>query len=412
MRQTDAIIIGAGQAGLAMSHCLARHGVDHVILERGRTAERWRSERWDSLRLLTPNWMSRLPGWSYRGPDPDGFMTMPEVVHYLDAYAQASTAPVETGTAVRSLRRTAGGYAVETGRDAWRTRAVVIATGHCDLPAVPAMASSLPAAVHQITPSGYRNPDLLPAGGVLVVGASASGVQLAEEIHRSGRPVSLAVGRHVRLPRRYRGQDIMAWLEHIGVLDETAEEVRDLAQARAQPSLQLVGRPDRRGLDLGMLRDMGVRLLGRAAGVDGGVLHLAGDLAETAAAAQRSLGRLLTRIDTAADMTDAPAEDWPPAPDLPAAAPTRLDLQAEGIRSVVWATGFHRDYAWLQVPVLDAQGEVIHRGGITPAPGLYVLGLRFLRRRRSSFIDGVGADAEALGWHILGQIATAGRAAA
>ena len=412
MRLTDAIIIGAGQAGLAMSHCLARHGVDHVILERGRTAERWRSERWDSLRLLTPNWMSRLPGWSYRGPDPDGYMTMPEVVGYLDAYARASAAPVETDTAVRSLRRTAGGYAVETSRGPWRARVVVIATGQCDVPAVPAMARSLPAAIHQVTPVGYRNPGLLPAGGVLVVGASASGVQLAEEIQRSGRPVSLAVGRHTRLPRTYRGRDIMAWLDGIGVLDETAEQVRDLAQARAQPSLQLVGRPDRRSLDLGVLRDMGVRLLGRAAGIDGGMLHLAGDLAQTAAAAQRTLGRLLARIDAAADAMGAPAEGWPPALDLAAAGPGRLDLQAEGIRTVVWATGFRRDYAWLQVPVLDAEGELIHHGGVTPAPGLFVLGLRFLRRRRSTFLDGVGTDAEELAWHILSQLATAGRVAA
>ncbi|GGC50924.1 FAD-dependent oxidoreductase [Siccirubricoccus deserti] len=411
MRQTDAIIIGAGQAGLAMSHCLARHGVDHVILERGRTAERWRSERWDSLRLLTPNWMSRLPGWSYRGTEPDGYMTMPEVVRYLDAYAEATAAPVEAGTAVHALRRTAGGYAVETSRGAWRTRVVVVATGHCDVPAVPAMAGTLPAAIHQVTPSGYRNPASLPEGGVLVVGASASGVQLAEEIHRSGRPVSLAVGRHLRLLRRYRGRDIMAWLERAGLLDETAEAVRDLAQARAQPSLQLVGRADPRGLDLGVLQGMGVRLLGRATGVEGGVLHLADDLAGSIAAAQRSLGRVLTRVDAVADRMGVPAEAWPPAIALAAPAPARLDLRAAGIRSVVWATGFRRDYGWLQVPVLDAEGEVIHRGGITPAPGLYVLGLRFLRRRRSSFIDGVGADAEALGWHILGQLAT-GRAAA
>jgi putative flavoprotein involved in K+ transport len=411
MRQTDAIIIGAGQAGLAMSHCLARHGVDHVILERGRIAERWRSERWDSLRLLTPNWMSRLPGWSYRGPDPDGFMTMPEVVDHLDTYAKAMAAPVEAGTVVRGLRRTAGGYALETSRGAWRTRVVVVATGHCDIPAVPTMARALPASIHQLTPSAYRNPDSLPEGGVLVVGASATGVQLAEEIHRSGRPVSLAVGRHVRLPRRYRGQDIMAWLERIGLLDETAEAVRDLAAARAQPSLQLVGRPDPRGLDLGVLREMGVRLLGRVMGAEGGVLHLADDLAGTAAAAQRSLARVLTRIDAMADPAGVPPEDWPPDIGL-APAPSRLDLRAAGIHSVVWATGFRRDYAWLQVPVLDSAGEIIHQGGITPTPGLYVLGLRFLRSRRSSFIDGVGADAEALSWHILGQLATAGRVAA
>ena len=336
MRHTDAIVIGAGQAGLAMSHCLARHGVDHAVLERGRTAERWRSERWESLRLLTPNWMSRLPGgWSYRGPDPDGYMTMPEVVRYLDAYAQASAAPVETDTAVRAVRRTAGGYAVETSRGTWRARVVVIATGHCDLPAVPAMARALPASVHQVTPMAYRNPRQLPEGGVLVVGASATGIQLAEEIHRSGRPVSLAVGRHTRLPRLYRGRDIMAWMERVGVLDEAAEQVRDLAQARAQPSLQLVGRPDRRSLDLGVLRRMGVRLLGRAAGVDGATLHLADDLAQTTAGAQRTLERLLARIDAAADAEAAPPEEWPAPLHLPARTPDRLDLRAEGIRTTV-----------------------------------------------------------------------------
>jgi putative flavoprotein involved in K+ transport len=414
MRTTEAIIIGAGQAGLAMSHCLTRHGVDHVVLERGRTAERWRSERWESLCLLTPNWMSRLPGgWRYRGPDPDGYMTTPEVVRHLDGYARAFAAPVETGTAVQALRRTgAGGYALETSRGTWRARAVVIATGHCDIPQVPEMARSLPDSIHQVTPSGYSSPAQLPEGGVLVVGASATGVQLAEEIQRSGRPVSLAVGRHTRLPRTWRGNDIMAWLERIGVLDERAEAVPDLAQARRQPSLQLAGRPDRGSLDLGVLRGLGVRLLGRAAALDGAVLHLADDLAETTAAAQRRLERLLGRIGAAADAEGAPAEPWPAAIALPEAVPSRLDLRAEGIRSVLWATGYRRDYAWLRVPVLDAAGEILHQGGITPAPGLYVLGLRFLRRRRSSFLDGVGADAEELAWHILGQLTATRRAAA
>jgi putative flavoprotein involved in K+ transport len=412
MRQTDAVIIGAGQAGLAMSRCLARHGVDHALLERGRIAERWRSERWDSLRLLTPNWMSRLPGWSYRGQDPDGYMTMPEVTDYLEAYARASAAPVETGTAVHALRRTAGGYLIETNRGAWRARVVVIATGQCDLPAVPAMACALPAEIHQVTPSAYRNPGHLPEGAVLVVGASATGVQLAEEIHRSGRPVSLAVGRHTRLPRTYRGRDIMAWMDRLGVLDETADQVRDLAQARAQPSLQLAGRPDRSSLDLGVLQNMGVRLTGRVTGIDGGVLHLGDDLQRTTATAQQKLERLLARVDAAADAEGIAPESWPDAIDLPASTPARLDLQAEGIRTVVWATGFRRNYGWLQVPVLDPQGEVIHRGGSTPSPGLFVLGLRFLRHRRSNFLDGVGIDAEALSWHILGHLATASRAAA
>jgi len=413
MRCSDVIVIGAGQAGLAMSYCLTRRGVSHVVLERGHIAERWRSERWDSLRLLTPNWMSRLPGWSYCGPDPDGYMTTPEVVGYLGSYALSFAAPVETNTTVHALRRVAGSYRVETSRGAWCAKAIVIATGQCDVPLVPAMARSLPASTHQVVPSAYRNPDLLPEGGVLVVGASASGVQLAEEIHRSGRPVSIAVGRHTRLPRTYRGRDIMEWMERIGVLDETAEQARDLAQARTRPSLQLVGRPDRRSIDLGVLRQMGIRLLGRAIGVDGTVLHLADDLMQTTAAAQRTLERLLARIDPVADAEGAPSEDWPQVLGINACTPKALDLQQERIGAVVWATGFRRDYTWLQIPgVLDPQGEIIHRGGIMPSPGLYVLGLRFLRRRRSNFLDGVGTDAEELAWHIHDFLTTAGRAAA
>ena len=410
MRTTDAIVIGAGQAGLAMSHCLAARGIGHLVLERGRVAERWRSERWDSLRLLSPNWMTRLPGWTYRGADPEGFMTMPEVIGFLEGYAAA--APVETGVAVEAVKLTGGGYRLDTSAGVFAARAVVIATGQCDLPFIPAMAAALPKAVHEVTPSSYRNPAMLPAGGVLVVGASASGVQLAEEIHRSGRPVTLAVGRHTRLPRRWRGRDILDWMDRAGVLSERAEQVRDLAAARAQPSLQLVGRPDHASLDLGTLRDIGVRVVGRAAGIAGGRVLLQDDLAETTAAAERTLERLLARIGPVADAEDAPDEPPPPPLTRFAPSPPAIDMAAEGIRSVLWATGFRRNYAWLQVPVLNAAGEIRHHGGITPAPGLYVLGLRFLRRRNSNFLDGVGADAEALAAHLHAHLATNGRVAA
>ena len=409
MQHTDAIIIGAGQAGLAMSQCLGRRGIDHVVLDRGRVAERWRSERWDSLRLLTPNWMSRLPGWSYRGPDPDGYMTMPEVVRFLEGYARAGSAPVETGVTVRSVERTANGYRIETDRGTRTARVVVVTTGHCDVPVVPTIARHFPGDLVQITPSRYRNPDSLPDGGVLVVGASATGVQLAEELHRSGRPVTLSVGRHTRLPRLYRGNDIMWWMDRIGVLDERADRARDLSRARAQPSLQLVGHPDRRTIDLAALREQGVRIVGRTAGADGQRVHLHDDLAETTAAAQATMERLLARIDAAAGGSPVAEASRPIA--LPP-SPAVLDMAAEGIRSVVWATGFRRDYGWLKVPVLDASGEIVHHGGVTPSPGLYVLGLRFLRRRKSNFIDGVGADAEELAEDILGHMAKHGRVAA
>lgn len=397
MRRTEAIVIGGGQAGLAMSRCLTDARVDHVVLERGRTAERWRSERWDSLRLLTPNWQSRLPGFRYDGGDPDGYMTGADVVDYLGRYARSFQAPVEEGTEVGALEAAGAGYRVATSRGTWEAPSVVIATGHCDTPFVPDFAGRLPADVVQVVPSRYRNPRELPAGGVLVVGASATGLQLADEIHASGRPVTLAVGRHTRLPRTYRGRDILWWLDAMGLFDEAADQVFDLAISRGQPSLQLVGRPDRATLDLPALQDRGVRLVGRSVGVDGDRVLFADDLVAHTVAADARLARLLQRIDIFAARTGLDAEVGPPEPFQPflwpGPAPTEIDLRAEGIRTVLWATGFRRSYPWLKVPVLDARGEIRHEGGVTPLPGLYVIGLYFLRHRKSSFIDGVGRDA-------------------
>jgi len=408
MRRTEAVVIGGGQAGLAMSHCLAGSGVDHVVLERGRVAERWRSERWDSLRLLTPNWQTRLPGFRYQGPDPDGYMKMGEVVGFLERYALSFAAPVEEGATVLSVEAAGGGYRVETNRGAWRTASVVIATGHCDTPLVPAVAASLSGDVVQLVPSRYRHPDQLPPGGVLVVGASSSGVQLADEIHASGRPVTLAVGRHTRLPRVYRGRDILWWLDAMGVFDESIADVFDPAVSRGQPSLQLVGRPDRATLDLPALRERGIRLTGRVAGAEGGRVFLADDLVATTVAADVRLARLVQRIDIFAARTGLDAEVGPAEPFRPFLwpdpGPAEVDLRAEGIRSVVWATGYRRLYPWLKVPVLDARGEIRHEGGVTPFPGLYVIGLYFLRRRKSSFIDGVGGDAMELAAHLAGHL--------
>jgi putative flavoprotein involved in K+ transport len=404
MRRTEAVVIGGGQAGLAMSRCLRDAGIDHVVLERGRVAERWRRGSWDSLRLLTPNWQTRLPGFRYDGPDPDGYMSADEVVGTLDRYARSFRSPVEEGTTVLAVERAGEGYRVATDRGAWEAPSVVVATGHCDRPFVPAVAQGLPAGVVQVVPGRYRNPGELPAGGVLVVGASATGVQLADEIHASGRPVTLAVGRHTRLPRVYRGRDILWWLDAMGVLDESTEEVFDLAVSRSQPSLQLVGRPDRATLDLPVLQERGVRLAGRVAGAESGRVFLADDLVAHTVAADARLARLLQKIDVFAARTGLEAEVGPAEPFRPflwpAAAPSAIDLAAEGIRTVVWATGFRRAYPWLHVPVLDAQGEIRHEGGVTPSPGLYVIGLYFLRRRKSSFIDGVGRDAMDLTAHL------------
>lgn len=392
MHHIPTVIIGAGQAGLAMSRCLDRQQVDHVVLERGRIAERWRTERWDSLRLLTPNWMNQFPDWSYQGDDADGFMTAAEYAASLEQYATSFAAPVITGATVLSVCRIHGGYRVESSQGTWHARSVVIATGHCDVPLVPDMARRLPDAICQLTPTTYRRPDDLPDGGVLVVGASASGAQLAEEIQRSGRQVTLSVSRHTRLPRRYRGHDIMWWLHRYGVLEDEAITTDELEHARSLPSIQLIGRPEAVNLDLAVLRGIGVRLIGRVAGVQAGTLRINRNLIEAVAGSHGRLHRLLARIDIFADAVGAPAEPRP-EPFAVDESPTRLDLAASGINTVIWATGFRRNYSWLHVPILNASGDIMHTRGVTPAAGLYVTGLRFQRQRDASFIAAVHDDA-------------------
>jgi putative flavoprotein involved in K+ transport len=402
MRSITAVVVGAGHAGLAMSRCLGERSIDHVVLERGEVANTWRTERWDSLRLLTPNWQSRLPGYRYAGDDPDGFRTMPEVVALMEDYARTIAAPVQTHTRVSALRRDDAGYLVGTDRGDWQARTVVIASGACNIPCVPRLAETLPAAIRTLTPTQYRNPDQLAPGGVLVVGASASGIQLADEIQRSGRQVTLAVGEHIRVPRTYRGRDIQWWMDAAGVLDQRHDEVDDIARARRVPSLQLVGTPGRT-LDLNALSEIGVRLVGRLAGVADGRLQLSGSLANQCALSDLKMGRLLEAIDRWASANGLDAE--PPhrfAPTrVPAAPPLMLDLGRSGIGTVIWATGFRPDYGWLEVPVLDRKGQIRHDGGVVESPGLYLMGMPFLRRRKSALIDGAGDDARDLADHLL-----------
>ncbi|HKW00289.1 MAG TPA: NAD(P)/FAD-dependent oxidoreductase [Vicinamibacterales bacterium] len=407
----DVLIVGGGQAGLAMSRCLSDLRIDHVVLERGRVAERWRSERWESLRLLTPNWMTRLPGFAYDGPDPDEFMTAREVAAFFDRYARSFAAPVETDTAVEVIEPDAseGAFLVRTTRGVWRARCVVLATGYSDRPLVPALARGLHAGIQQVVPSEYRRPAALPHGGVLIVGASATGIQLADEIHASGRRVVLSTGQHLRVPRRYRGRDIMWWLDRAGILDETEGSVYDIESSRQTPSFQLVGRPDHATLNLDRLRRAGVIVVGRLAGIDGSRLRFDDDLVKTTAAADVKLASLLSRLDRVADSTglsELVDEPEPFEPLWPAFvdASTELHLEAAGISSVIWATGYRRDWSYLKLPVHDARGELLHRGGVTPWPGLYALGLSFQRTRKSTFIDGVGADAWVLTRHVAARV--------
>ena len=409
MRKITTVVIGAGHAGLAMSRCLAQRSIDHVVLERGEVANSWRTERWDSLRLLTPNWQTRLPGIGARSEDPDGFRSMPEVIDLLERYALTIAAPVLPGTKVTSVARFESGYRVLTERGRWHARTVVIASGACNSACVPKIAASVTPGIVTLTSMQYRNPDQLPAGGVLVVGASATGVQLAHEIHLSGRPVTLAVGDHVRVPRDYRGKDIQWWLDRVGVLDQRHDEVDDLDRARRLPSFQLVGSPERRMADLNALSHIGVQLVGRIVGIDRRQLQFSGSLPNQCALADLKLGRLLDTIDRWVEENGAEAGIDPPSRFAPTILPERprlsLEVDSGEIATIIWATGYRPDYSWLDVPVLDRKGRIIHDGGVVTSPGLYVMGLPFLRRRRSTLIDGAADDARALADYLAGHLA-------
>jgi putative flavoprotein involved in K+ transport len=380
------------------------------VLERGEVANSWRRERWDSLRLLTPNWQSRLPGQRYEGPDPDGYMTMGEVAEFIERFAAGSCAPVRTGTNVTSVRRGGDdGYHVTTSQGDFACRAVVIASGACNQPSVPSFAAAVPESVERLTPFGYRDPAKLPDGGVLVVGASATGVQLAAELQRSGRPVTLSVGEHVRLPRTYRGRDVLWWMDASGVWDQRYDEVDDLTRARRLPSPQLAGTPERATLDLNALTSMGVELVGRWAAVRDGRALFSGGLRNMFSLADLKMRRLLDTFDEWARASGRDAEVGPPERLEPTRVPQpnrlQLDLGSGEIRAIVWATGFRPDYRWLDVPALDAKGQLRHEGGVVDSPGLYALGLPVLRRRKSTFIYGIEDDARAVTDHLTQHLA-------
>ncbi|GAA1969588.1 NAD(P)/FAD-dependent oxidoreductase [Nocardioides panacihumi] len=399
----DTVVVGAGHAGLAVSRLLTSAGRDHVVLDRGRVAESWRTERWESLRLLGPSWMVRLPGWRYDGPERDGYLTLSQLVGHLEEYAAGL--PVETGRTVQSVDAVGDGYRVVTPGRTWLARHVVVATGPSGRPAMPAGLLGLDPGVEVISPLRYRRPDALAPGGVLVVGASSSGVQIAEELAVAGRRVVLAVGRHTRMPRRYRGLDAYWWLERTGRLSRTIDTMPDRAAARREASYQIVGRapgdPRTPDLDLGALQALGVELVGRFHEAEGHRIRLgnAGGLAATVGLADRRMHRFLDAADRRVheDTLRGTIEEWRTAPEGPSqrpapvrVGPTReaIDLRAEGITTVIVATGYRPHHPWLRVPVTDPDGTIRQVRGATPAPGLYVVGQRFQHRRDSATIDG------------------------
>jgi putative flavoprotein involved in K+ transport len=336
-------------------------------------------------------------------------MTVGEVTEFIERFATASRVPGRTGTNVTSVRRTDDGYHVMTTCGDIRCRAVIIASGACNQPSVPQLKDAVPASVEQLTPFDYSDPAKLPDGGVLVVGASATGVQLAAELQRSGRPVTLSVGEHVRLPRTYRGRDVLWWMDASGLWNQRYDEVDDLTRARQLPSPQLVGTPERTTLDLNTLTSMGVELAGRWAAVRDGRALFSGGLRNVCSLADLKLGRLLDTFDewARADGSEAavePAERFAPTR-VPESTRLRLDLESGEIRAIVWATGFRPDYEWLDVPVIDAKGQLQHDGGVVASPGLYALGLPVLRQRKSTFIYGIEDDARAVTDHLTRYLA-------
>ncbi len=394
---TDTVIVGGGQAGLSLAHHLARLRQPHVVLERGRVGERWLSERWDSLTLLTPNWLNRLDG----GPEhahAEAFLGRLEFARYLREYARGAS--IREHVDVRAVEpRSGGGFRVATDDSEWLARNVVVATGDAAEPFVPAApAATAPARLHQLHSSEYRNPGQLREGGALVVGAGPSGQQIAAELRRSGRDVVLAVGRHARALRRYRGLDIWRWLDLLGDLERFIDACPDPEAARRTPNLALSGTNGGEQLDLDVLQRLGVAIVGRVERFEGGNVHLARDLNLQVAAADQRLQRLLSRID---GYVDEALPHWPHDADAVRPVhieeqPPAIDLAARGIDSVIWATGYRRDDRWVHAPVTGADGELVHRYGFTGISGLAVLGRKFQRRRSSHFIGRVGADAALL----------------
>jgi putative flavoprotein involved in K+ transport len=398
----DTLIIGGGQAGLTMSHRLKQRGIAHLVLERGRIGERWHSERWDGLKFQFPNWSVRLPEFPFPHDDPDGFASVSAIVDFIDAYAAFVAPPIRCGIEVRRLRQRDGvdGFVAETAGGAIAARNVVVATGPYQRPVIPPLLDELPG-IFRLHASRYQNPAQLPRGAVLVIGSGASGAQIAEELHHAGRKVYLSVGRHNRLPRRYRGRDLVWWLSEMRI-DQTPVEQR--GAMRLLPVIS--GAYGGHTVDFRRFAADGIILLGRMQSASGAVMNIAPDLAKNLDAGDVAYATFLDTVDAYVKRRglDAPEDEAAREKLADPACVTdplrRIDLKAEDITSVILATGYRVDFSWIEIPVFDADGAPIHRGGISAATGLHFLGLQWLSRMSSSFMSGVGDDAAVLADHI------------
>ncbi|OLR95438.1 MSMEG_0569 family flavin-dependent oxidoreductase [Actinokineospora bangkokensis] len=394
------VVVGGGQAGLSMSHCLTQRGVDHLVLEKGELANEWRDRRWDSFCLVTPNWQCALPGFPYDGVDPGGFMLRDEIVDYLRRYAESFRPPLVEGVEVTRLRVDGEGrFTVRTPAGTLTADQVVVATGPYQVPLTPRVAERFPDGVAQVHSSAYKNPDQLPGGAVLVVGTGQSGCQIAEDLHLAGRRVHLATGSAPRVARRYRGRDVVDWLEDMGYYRRSIDEFDDADAVRMRANHYVTGRDGGRDIDLRAFAAQGMVLHGRLAGVRDGVVEFGADLRRNLDAADAVSESIKDSCDSwiAKNGIDAPEEAryvpvWEPEHD----GPTTVDLAAEGITSVVWCTGFGRDNRWIDLPVFDGRGYPAHHRGETSFPGLYFLGLPWQWTWGSGRFCGVAQDAEHL----------------
>lgn len=401
VEQVETLVIGGGQAGLVMSHRLKQRGLSHLVLERSRIAERWRSERWDGLAFQFPNWSVRLPEFPFPHTDPDGFATTDEIVNFIDAYAAFVAPPIRCGVEVTRLRGRddASGFIAETAGGAIEARNVVVATGPYQRALIPDLLRDHP--VFQIHASHYHNPEQLPSGAVLVVGAGASGAQIAEELQRAGRRVYLSVGQHTRMPRRYRGQDLTWWFGALRLFEMTPEQ-----RTPGRPNPTISGAYGGQTIDLRRFAFDGITLLGRVTAAHDGVLDVAPGLAGSLAEGDLSYMTLLDMLDAHVEQhglnlpDDHAAREVLDDPPCVTAPLQKLDLDKEHIGAVIWATGYGVDFSWIEIPVLDGHGEPLHRAGITGIPGLYFLGLQWLSKMHSAFLSGVGDDAAVLADHI------------
>lgn len=411
-RILDALVIGAGQGGLAVSFLLTRFGIEHVVLERSTIASSWREHRWDSFCTVTPNWSIRLPGAEYTGDDPHGFLPRDELVRHLERWARSFDAPVRCGVEARSVRPAGDGFEIATSHGPFRARNVVVATSTYQNPHVPAVSARLPRRVRQLTPHDYKRPQALPAGAVMVVGSGQTGCQIAEELHEAGREVFLCVGRAGRLPRRYRGRDCIEWQRDMGYLDRTPDMLESPA-ARFRGDPHLTGRNGGYTISLHDFHRRGIRLLGRLAGCEGERATFDGALHAEMRFADEFCHRIVEQFER--HIADRAIAAPPPSAEETAGGPPKdgrlpeivreVDLAAADVGAVVWATGYRYDFSWVEAPVLDAAGYPEASGGASACPGLYFVGLNWMTWRKSGILYGVGDDARSVALHLARRLA-------